>query len=211
MLPSLRAFAARHRRFLSFCAVGASGVIVNLLIFWAVLYGLEGGKSESETGSGSWWINNTALLAGWVVSVASNFALNDRLTFRDAASGYRTSWPRRLASYYTSALVAFAIQWGCFNGLVWAIDSSLGEPIRVYAASAGALPWLVNVTLQFRRTFANLAGIGIATIANYLLAKHWVFRASSDDVSDVASSPSPAAATVDVATEEPLEAGEEAT
>ncbi len=184
MTGRIRALAARHRRFLTFCAVGGSGVAVNLATFWAALFVMESGHSHAAPAAGSWWINNVALFLGWFVSVASNFALNDRLTFRDAQAGYNAHWPRRVASYYTSAFVAFLIQWACFNGLVWALESPLGDPLRHVAATDGFLALCVGVGLRFSRTFANLAGIALATVANYLLAKHWVFRAARPDLGD---------------------------
>lgn len=168
----LAPLALRHRRFLSFCLVGASGVFVNLVVFWVVLAALEGPSPQGR----SWWIDNTAVFVGWFVSVASNFVLNDRLTFRDVEAGYASGWLRRMSSYYTSALVAFGIQWLCFNGLLWALDSSAGAPLHELARADGVVAWAVALGLRFQRTFANLTGIGVATIANYLLAKHWVFK-----------------------------------
>ncbi|MCO4762028.1 MAG: GtrA family protein [Myxococcales bacterium] len=168
IVSQLRAFAQRHRRFVSFCAVGASGVLVNLAVFAAVLAVLE-----RDGNAGSWLVDNAAVFAGWFVSVASNFALNDRLTFRDKETGYNASLRRRLVSYYTSAFAAFLIQWACFNGLLFGLDAALSGPLHDTAA---AYP-LLGSLLGFRRTLANLCGIGVATIANYLLAKHWVFKA----------------------------------
>ena len=186
MTARIRAFAARHRRFLSFCAVGASGVAVNLATFWLALFMMERGQGDTIPAAGSWWINNVALFLGWLVSVASNFALNDRLTFRDAQTGYTATWTRRVASYYTSAFVAFLIQWACFNGLVWALDSDIADPLRQAATADGLWAWALGLGLRFSRTFANLAGIALATVANYLLAKHWVFRAALVDPADLA-------------------------
>lgn len=157
MIENLTALVRRHRRFALFLAVGASGVVVNMIVYLGVLSALdEGGRSGLLA-------TNIAAFCGWVVSVASNFALNDRLTFRVAEQRYSARIGRRLLRYYGTASVAFGIQAAVLNGLLAAV----GEP---------APTWL-----PFPRTLANLCGIAVATVANYLLARYWVFR--TDDAS----------------------------
>ncbi len=167
MIELVKKQLRQHRRFVTFCAVGASGVLVNLGVFLSVLWLFE------ERDMQGWWIDNLSVFLGWAVSVSSNFTLNDRLTFQTEAA-YQDTWRVRLTQYYVSAFAAFLIQWGVFNALMWLTEG-------IGAGDSSALPstleWLYRLLLDFRRVSANLVGIGVATIANYLLAKHWVFRA----------------------------------
>ncbi len=196
MLTWALAWVARHRRFVTFCAVGASGVLVNLAVFSLALYLLE-----AKAGAG-WLVDNAAVFVGWLVSVLSNFALNDRLTFRQA-EGYGQRLSKRLASYYTSAFAAFVIQWLVFNGLLWVIKSSVGDPLRELAQGGGGpVALLVSVALHYQRAASNLAGIGVATVANYLLAKHWVFKGegpAAADAAETSASPADAASSAALA------------
>ena len=78
----LRTLLRRRRRFIVFCLVGGSGVIVNLGVFSAVLLLWPGAEDVETAGAGS-VPTNVAGFLGWMVSVASNFVLNDRFTFDD--------------------------------------------------------------------------------------------------------------------------------
>lgn len=147
----IRALVLRHRRFVTFLVVGASGVLVNMAVYLGALSFLD------EGGRRGLLATNTAAFLGWLVSVASNFVLNDRLTFRVADQRYAQRFGQRLLRYYGSASVAYAIQAAVLNGLLLA---------------GGA--WLEQ-NLPYPRALANLCGIGVATVVNYLLAKHWVF------------------------------------
>lgn len=167
----LRATLVRRRRFFTFCAVGGSGVAVNMAVYLLMLRVVE------QFGLNGLWAVNAAALVGWFFSVASNFVLNDRLTFRTAGQGYAQGAGDRLLRYYASASVAFVIQAGVLNGILLALDSE-----ALAAAWQDASAWLdglgmpASAALKWRRTSANLVGIGVATIANYLLARNWVFR-----------------------------------
>lgn len=175
LLTWTRARLVRHRRFVAFCAVGGSGVLVNMAVYLSCLH-LLGGSDMLQV--------NLAALAGWVVSVASNFVLNDRLTFRDAERGYSRSVSRRLWRYYASASVAFVIQAAVLNGVLLALTAPwLAGLVRGWADGAAPWRWPWLLLVSWPRSVANLAGIGIATVANYLLARNWVFR-KSDVASD---------------------------
>ena len=165
MIELIASKLQRHRRFVSFCIVGASGVIVNLGAFTLALWAFEG------RGARGWWVDNVAVFVGWLISVASNFTLNDRLTFQTEGD-YRGTWRTRLAQYYVSAFAAFSIQWLVFNGLMW-----LSADASTAVATDTLWRYVWMTLLEHRRISANLVGIGVATLANYLLAKHWVFRA----------------------------------
>lgn len=171
MIDTLRAIVVRRRRFLTFCAVGGSGVAVNMVVYLLALGVLE------DAGYAGLRSINAAAFLGWFVSVASNFVLNDRLTFRSAETGYASAVGHRLARYYASASVAFAIQAAVLNGLLLALDDPAFASIWQDATERlDALGIPMSTALKWRRTTANLIGIGVATVANYLLARNWVFR-----------------------------------
>ena len=103
--------------------------------------------------------------------------LNDRLTFRSAETGYASGLRNRLARYYASASVAFLIQAIVLNVLLLAVDNPAFAPLWQSATDQlDAVGMPLSAALRWRRTTANLIGIGIATVANYLLARNWVFR-----------------------------------
>jgi putative flippase GtrA len=147
----------KWRRFLLFCLVGASGVIVNLAVF-------EGGLRLLDVVQTAWRVN-LAALAGWAVSVATNFLLNERVTFADTAATWHSSRLQRLARYYAAAATGLVVQLAVLNALLWLLERAPVPHLTAFA-------WV----LAERVRASNLAGIGIGTIANYLMARRWVFR-----------------------------------
>lgn len=144
----------RHLPFLRFCVVGASGVAVNLLVFSAVLR-LVGSTAASPA------TDALAVAVGWLVSVASNFALNDRWTFAARARAHDDPWPARLGRYYLGAALGLAIQYAMF---------------RIGIAALGHPSWLPAAVAGWHRHLANLGGIAVATVCNYLVSRKLVFR-----------------------------------
>lgn len=153
----LRQRLRQHGQFLRFCVVGASGVVVNLVVFSATLQAI-GEIWGSVAGQ-----YNYAAVLGWVVSVASNFVLNDRWTFAQPASTYAVSWGRRLLRYYGSALYGMGVQLALFNLLL-----KLLEHVTVPSAVQPALPY-----------GAYLTGIASGTLVNYWMSRRHVFHAPS--------------------------------
>ena len=148
-------FIKRHQRFVRFCVVGASGVLVNLVAFRVALWLLG-----AEPSLASKLQANAAVIAGWVVSVASNFALNDRWTFAAEGQNYHQPLLARLLRYYVSALTGLGLQLLIFNAVMWLMAQvPLPQPL-----------------VGYRLYLANLAGIGVGTVSNYLLSKKFVFK-----------------------------------
>lgn len=176
----------RHGRFLTFCAVGGSGVLVNMVIFALILRVWPGDAAASR---GALAINAAGLL-GWVVSVATNYALNDRLTFADQTTSRDTGWWARAGRYYVSATAALAVQLAVLNVALWLLEQSgaLSGADPLAGAADGALGVWRLITagalwdagqaalLRWSAELCNLGGIAAGTVANYLLAKRWVFR-----------------------------------
>lgn len=166
-LERLRLIAVKRRQFLMFCAVGGSGVLVNMAVFHSTLWawGANFGAVDRVAA-------NVAVTVAWLVSVASNFALNDRVTFSAPGEGFQSSRGRRMLRYYAAALTGFALQFAIFNAVEWLLPGLL--------PAAGAAPNLFNALLRIlvdhHYGVSNLTGIAAGTVSNYLLSRTWVFR-----------------------------------
>lgn len=104
--PALRgAFRSRVARF---AAVGASGVVVNLGVLWALAS----------------WLGVREVLASAVaveVSILWNFSLNNAFTYRDRNAAAAAGVAERLLRYNLVSLVGLGVQLGTFvlvRGLV---------------------------------------------------------------------------------------------
>lgn len=93
---------------------------------------------------------NVAQATGFLVSCAGNFLLNDLWTWGDREKRGRVHFWQRLGTYYVVSLGGYAVQAGTGNALM--------------AASLTA-PWA-----------ANLAGIGLGTLFNFVLNNLLTFR-----------------------------------
>ena len=99
-----RLLSKEQRRFIKFCLVGASGVPVNLLCTWLghrVLFAsLDEGARKA-----------TAYLLGILISILTNFLLNDLWTWKDRQAA-RSHFLGRLLRFYLVCSAASLIQWG---------------------------------------------------------------------------------------------------
>ena len=140
-----RLLSKEQRRFLKFCVVGASGVPVNLFFVW-LGYNVVFPSLEDKLRTGA------AFLIGLVVSIFTNFLLNDLWTWRDrekAAKGFLG----RMARFFVVSSAAAGIQFGTAMGLTLGLD----------------LHYLV----------AQLIGIALATAVNFIVNNIWTFRAKA--------------------------------
>ena len=143
-------------RFAKFCAVGASGVIVNtgVLALLADLLGVQ---------------TNLAAAISIEVSINTNFVINELWTFRDRRSGPGSAG-RRWLQFHVVSLVGAALQWSVFvagNALV--------------AWSAGRAPGLVAAITDppdvgAWKYVSQLVGIGVATLWNFTANFFWTWR-----------------------------------
>jgi dolichol-phosphate mannosyltransferase len=142
-----RRFLAKHVwRLGRFCVVGASGVLVNT----ALLYVL------TEAGGLNPLVSATLATEA---AILSNFALNDRWTFRDVRGS--SLWLRRAVHYNFVAL----------GGLLISI------------AVLAALTYLLDIYYLF----ANFFAIGAATLWNYAVNYHWTWPATRRLVEEAAA------------------------
>ena len=133
-----------------FAFVGLSGVFVNLAIYFIcyeyIFYEHDAGLQR-----------NLSVIGGILVSIFTNFVLNDRWTWGDRQKGHWSRWFHRLVKYYIAAGAGALSQIGVFNAAV----AIIGEEYHL---------------------LANLAGIGLATVVNYALLHLWSFRDSKEPI-----------------------------
>ncbi len=175
-MSKLRAVVVRHKRFIVFCLVGGSGVLVNLGVFAFVLSAWPGADDIATAGAGS-LPTNVAGAFGWAVSVVSNFVLNDRFTFGDQVERVTSDWRHRLARYYVSAAITLVLQLVVLNTVLWMLTSGpLAVTFNDLAGQSGALGWMLGLAATYIRSFSNLCGIAVGTVVNYVMSKRWVFK-----------------------------------
>ena len=141
-----------QRRFVKFAIVGGSGVFVNLGV--VALAGLL-----LANGPGSARI---AILLGILVSIFTNFLINDTWTWGDREKRGAVHWAQRCGLFYASNGVAAGLQ---------------------YVVSLSVLPLIVFQTLPFGLTnatvqplLATCVGIAVATPLNYVVNNFFTFR-----------------------------------
>ena len=130
-------------RLILFSFVGASGVLVNLAVFWAVF--LSGLAASYSPDSAVQFTLAQALAT--VVAATSNFFLNNILTYRD----------KRLRG------------WPVLSGLIsFLAISSIGAVVGI-AFGGQVLSWFPEAMRQgkYVLTFANLSGTAVSTILNF--------------------------------------------
>jgi len=130
-------------RFARFGVVGASGVLVNMGVFWVGTVVVFAGLTESSR-------NVLAGALAVVVSILTNFLLNDAWTWRDRRRGGRRGWWQRLAKYVAVATIAGGVQVGVL--------------------------WLLSIPLGVHELIANFVGIGAGVGINFVVNNVWTFR-----------------------------------
>jgi putative flippase GtrA len=149
-------------RFVKFCAVGASGVLVNLGTLGLLADGL------------GLQVNAAAALA-ILVSINTNFAINELWTFRDRRAAGDGGLGRRWLRFHLVSLAGGAIQWLVFVGANLAFASLLGA--QGSQASAGVRAAVLDPgDVGAWKYLSQLAGIGVATLWNYFANFHWTWK-----------------------------------
>ncbi len=133
-----------QRRFIKFCVVGSSGLVVNLVVMWLTSLALAGSLAET-------WADVAASAVGILVSVFTNFLINDGWTWGDRSKGTRKrDFVGRVARYYIASGLAIGIQFG----------------------TAQLLVFVVGVD----KYLAQVLGIFLGTAFNYVANNRWTFR-----------------------------------
>jgi dolichol-phosphate mannosyltransferase len=131
-----------NARFLKFAVVGGTGVFVNEGLLWlfadVLLHSAD--------------LNLRVPIANFVaivVSIFTNFLMNDLWTWGELEKRGRRHFLERLAKYYLVAAAAAALNFGLAM-LLWKV-------------------------MGLHHLLANLIGIAIATLVNFLLQNRWTF------------------------------------
>lgn len=90
---------------MKFAIVGGSGVVVNMAIFHLCYHLVFVGMSMTPRHS----LSNAV---GVLVSIFTNFLLNDSWTWGDRIKGQRRQWFKRLGKYYLMCAAAGLVQLG---------------------------------------------------------------------------------------------------
>jgi putative flippase GtrA len=147
---------ARLKRLIKFGLVGVTGVVVNLAVF-EVLFRLAHLQFS------------LANAIGIVVSIFTNFLLNDTWTWGDRIKGTRRDWVGRLTKYYVSASAAAGVQLLVASAAMTFVLDDL--PLTL---PEGFGPPLGGVDVG--PTIAVLTGIAFGMAINFLASHLWAFR-----------------------------------
>ena len=145
----------RAARLTKFAIVGGSGVAVNWAVF-ALAYAALGDAPIEEGARFS-----AANAIGIVVSIFTNFLLNDRWTWGDRSKGGRRAFTARLARYYVTCSIAAAFQ----VGVAHVAKTWIFEPLTWSAFGQELAPHLALLT-------GIIAGVGV----NLPVSHYWAFR-----------------------------------
>jgi len=154
-------------RFVKFCFVGASGVVVNLgcLALFAELLGLQ---------------NNLAAALAIEISINTNFAVNELWTFRDRRAG-AGSIRRRWLRFHLVSIVGAALQWLVFVAGNLVLANLLDQPLPGAEAAGFFERWVVapvtNPPDVGRWIYVSqLTGIAVATLWNFFANFYWTWK-----------------------------------
>lgn len=146
---------ANRYRLVKFAGVGVSGVFVNLAVFHLAFHLL---LASMPDGDPRFILANGA---GFVVSVFTNFLLNDLWTWGDRLKGGVRHWFYRLTKYYVTASGAGAVQ--LFTA--WLSLTLFWVPLD---------PMVLGYKLA--PTLSVLTGIGCGMAINFAASHLWAFR-----------------------------------
>ena len=139
-------------RFLKFCTVGASGVVVNLgcLGLLADLIGLN---------------QNLSAALAIEISINTNFLVNELWTFRDrrARAGKLS---RRWLKFHLVSAVGAALQWVTFVVANF-VTASVLDVSWTLTGGADVGSWIY---------VSQLVGIAVATLWNFFANFYWTWR-----------------------------------
>jgi putative flippase GtrA len=156
-------------RFIKFCTVGASGVVVNLALLACFAEGL------------GIQVNLASALA-IEASINSNFFINELWTFKDRRQR-AVGVLRRLLRFHLVSVVGGVIQWSVFIvcNLMWVALIGNGAAEIGEVTEEGLLaryitgPILNPPDVGHLKYLSQLLGIGLATFWNYVVNFRWTW------------------------------------
>jgi len=158
-------------QFIKFGVVGASGVVVNLLVAF-VMNQLNGGAANARNPvwslGGDWAIRYSYIVyvVAFVIANTWNYLLNRRWTFK----GTRRTWWRGYGMFFAAGIVGALV--GFFVKLALTHPSSPLYLTSPFTASG----------LWSREYWGQLAGVLVSTPVNYVFNRLLTFRHHADDV-----------------------------
>ena len=160
-------------RLAKFAVVGGAGVVVNVCLFELVLRIVLPAAGVAVADPPDDAAVLIANLVGVVVSIFTNFMLNDRWTWGDRSKGGSGQWLRRLGKYYALAGIAAGVQ----LAVTWATYrwGWIHLPL-VWSGGGGVLDLERALPVDPRPTLALLTGIGCGMTLNFLASHLWAFR-----------------------------------
>lgn len=157
----------RHHvvRLVKFSLVGGLGIVVNWGCFELGYYVLGFlGRQRAAVG---------AYVFGLVVSIFTNFVLNDIWTWADRDKGGVRDWLHRLGKYYVSASVAGLIQvWISSISFTW-----IWDPFG-WQYPGGTLPGTGFEVPSFELAprLGLLTGVAFGMVINFVASHLWAFQ-----------------------------------
>jgi dolichol-phosphate mannosyltransferase len=136
-------------RFIKFCLVGASGIVVNVGLYW-LLTRFAGFTPLDDTVAGNILSGNVALTISIESSIITNFILNNIFTFADRNQRGIIVFLGRLLKFNLICLIGALIQIGVTN--------------------------LLAVVLGLYDLLSLVIAIVVAMLWNYLLNTWWTWR-----------------------------------
>jgi len=146
---------AQRWRFLKFCIVGGSGVVVNLAFVWV-------GNDVLFATLGEWSRTSLSYLVGILVSILTNFLLNDFWTWRDRRGSGAASFLGRMSRYYAVSAIAAVLQYLTSLG----VTALLALLLHGSASAVVAVWW---------KWLAVLAGVALGTLVNFIVNHYWTY------------------------------------
>lgn len=172
-----------YRRFLKFAVVGASGIPVNLGMVFIVTVVLSHENLAATVRDA------IAFVAGIVVSVFTNFVLNDLWTWRDRRDRAVSGFWGRLVKFYLVSAVAAAVQFTTSMGIALAARRSAAWESQLQRADSWvsgivhyfhALMWMsIYGEHRLYHVLAPCIGIALGMMINFFVNNVWTFRAKS--------------------------------
>lgn len=136
-------------RFIKFCLVGGSGVIVNYGLYW-ILTRFAGFTPINDIAASGIASGNLAMAISIETSIITNFFLNNHFTFADRKAKKAGAFLRALFNFNLICIIGGLIQIGIAN--------------------------LFAVTIGINDLIAVLVGIAVATLWNYFLNNWWTWK-----------------------------------
>jgi len=137
-------FTEDRVRFIRFCAVGASGVVVNLGVFTLFQVVL---LANLVPGDDTRFL--LANVSGVAVSIFTNFLLNDFWTWGDREKRGHAHFWSRLSKFYVVSSAAAAVQ----VGVAWLVRSQFGMMDQLAVLIGIGVATVINFTANHFWTF----------------------------------------------------------